>query len=275
MWANARAVERALFAHRFLDGPAEAVRAALSAYRNPDGGFGQALEPDVRAPDSMPLHCEVALAVLNAAGIRDAEWANGVADFLDSVADPSGRVAIVSAAVTRYPHANHWGQPVFGGDSPNPTASLVGGLTAQGVSHPWLARATTWCQVRLERPLADAHELVCALAFLDQAPDRPRAEKLAATLISQLDTSAWYRSDPGDTRYGVTPLHLCSTPDSIARPCFDDAFLHSHLDALAARQQDDGGWPINFEPPSAGAAVEWRGKWTLEALDTLRAWGRL
>jgi hypothetical protein len=275
IWANARAVERALFVHRFLDGPADAVHAALGAYRNPDGGFGQGLESDARAPDSMPLHCDVALATLNAAGLRDPDWATGVADFLDSIAEPGGRVPIVTAAVTRYPHASHWSQPVFGGDSPNPTASLAASLIDQDISHPWLERATTWCQTRLEQPLTEAHEFICAFAFMEQVPDRQWAEKVTAGLVPQLDTAEWYRPDPGETRYGVTPLHLCPRSDSIARPHFDDAFLQTHLDALAAKQQDDGGWPINFEPPSPGAAVEWRGRWTLEALETLRAWARL
>lgn len=275
IWANARPLERALFAQRFLDGPAEAVRTALSAYRNPDGGFGQALEPDARAPDSMPLHCDVALATLGTAGVRDPEWAAGVADFLESVADPDSRVPIVLAAVTRYPHAGHWSQPVFGGDSPNPTASLVAGLLAQGISHPWLERATAWCWSRLEQPLTEAHEFVSALAFLERAPERPRAEKLVAAQIPHLEGTDFYRPDPAETRYGVTPLHLCPTPAAIARPRFEDAFLDEHLTSLAARQRDDGGWPINFEPPSEGAAIEWRGRWTLEALEVLRAWGRV
>ena len=38
----------------FEDGPAEPVIEALRGYRNPDGGFGHALEPDVRCPSSQP-----------------------------------------------------------------------------------------------------------------------------------------------------------------------------------------------------------------------------
>jgi len=75
VWRNARLLERAIFAHAFLDGPADAVAAAVLAYRNVDGGFGHAMEPDVRAPDSMPLHCEIALRALCDAGIRDPQIA--------------------------------------------------------------------------------------------------------------------------------------------------------------------------------------------------------
>ncbi len=48
MCANARRIERALF-----DGAGEEeLRAVLGAYRNPDGGFGHALEPDADVPDA-------------------------------------------------------------------------------------------------------------------------------------------------------------------------------------------------------------------------------
>ena len=57
LWRNARLLERTMFAQEFLGGPPDAVLNALMAYRNADGGFGSALEPDVRAPGSMPLHC--------------------------------------------------------------------------------------------------------------------------------------------------------------------------------------------------------------------------
>ena len=49
----------------------------------------------------------------------------------------------------------------------------------------------------------------------------------------------------------------------------------THLDALASRQHDDGGWPIAWTPPSPAAEFEWRGRWTLEALLCLRAYGRI
>jgi hypothetical protein len=52
IFANARLLDR-YRAAVLLDGaPADAVVQALRAYRNPDGGFGHALEPDVRTPHS-------------------------------------------------------------------------------------------------------------------------------------------------------------------------------------------------------------------------------
>jgi hypothetical protein len=56
---------------------------------------------------------------------------------------------------------------------------------------------------------------------------------------------------------------------------FEEAELTAHLDALEAAQCEDGGWPISWDPPSAASRLEWRGRWTVEALVTLRAYGRL
>ena len=49
---GARPLERALFAHAFEDGGRTPVLAALVPYQNDDGGFGRALEPDMRAEAS-------------------------------------------------------------------------------------------------------------------------------------------------------------------------------------------------------------------------------
>ena len=54
IWSAARLVDRHRYALLFADGPAEPVVDALRGYRNEDGGFGHALEPDLRAPSSQP-----------------------------------------------------------------------------------------------------------------------------------------------------------------------------------------------------------------------------
>ena len=183
LWSNARLLERALFARRFLGAPPEPAIAALLAYRNADGGFGHALEPDVRGPQSMPLHCEIALRALEEAGVQSGEIARGVCGFLASVSEPSGRVPIVLPGVRDYPHAAHWDAPAFDGDSPNPTAALVGLLRAQGAEHPWLDRAEAWCSARLAAPVAEAHA-DRRRPRLRGTPPRPRARRGPGSLPS-------------------------------------------------------------------------------------------
>ncbi len=275
VWRNARLIERAMFDHLFVASSPRSVGAALSAYQNDDGGFGNALEADIRAPASMPVACEQALIMLCQAGIRDQSMAGMLCGYLASVAEADARVPVVTKEILDYPRAVHWNTPSFHGDSPNPTAGLVGMLLYQGVHNEWLSRATEWCWHRLERTLEDAHDTACALRFLDYAPDRDRARQVALRVAREADATCWFLKYPDPTRYGVTPLHLCPKPDALARSAFSDEIIAAHLDQLAAQQQRDGGWPITWEAPGMGAAIEWRGRFTLDALITLRAYGRI
>jgi hypothetical protein len=280
VWRNARLIERAQFSHIFVSPAPKRVLTALAAYQNADGGFGNALEADIRAPASMPVACEQALIILWQAKIRDREIARLVCDYLvwvaqGTFAEPYDHLPIVTTEILDYPRAAHWAAPPVAGDSPNPTAGLVGLLMYQGVESQWLERAIEWCWRRLERPLEDAHETVCALRFLEHAHDRDRAREVALRVAREADETRWFLKYPERARYGVTPLNLCPTPDAIARVAFGNEIIDAHLDELGAQQQDDGGWPITWEPPGAGAAIEWRGRFTLDALTTLRAYGRI
>jgi hypothetical protein len=51
--------------------------------------------------------------------------------------------------------------------------------------------------------------------------------------------------------------------------------VQTHLDALIAEQQADGGWPISWPTVSPVVEWEWRGTLTVDRLKTLRAYGRL
>ena len=61
---HARTLDRRRLSHLLGDGSAAEVVAALDAYRNPDGGYGWALEPDLRSSTSRPVAAMHALEVL-------------------------------------------------------------------------------------------------------------------------------------------------------------------------------------------------------------------
>ena len=52
-----------------------------------------------------------------------------------------------------------------------------------------------------------------------------------------------------------------------------EAALEADLRRLAAGQHDDGGWTVDFPSSSPAATLEWRGYATVEAVQTLEAWG--
>ena len=106
-------------------------------------------------------------------------------------------------------------------------------------------------------------------------PDRGRADAAIEALIGGLPRQSHYKPDPTAEGYGLTPLHFAPSPTSRVRTLFDDDLIARNLDHLASLQQADGGWPVNWAPPSQAAISEWRGVVTVKALKVLRAYGRL
>ena len=84
IWSAARLVDRHRYAMLFGEGSADPVLAALSGYRNLDGGFGHALEPDLRCPGSQPAATLYALEILHEAGRLDSEMARGARAWIAS-----------------------------------------------------------------------------------------------------------------------------------------------------------------------------------------------
>jgi hypothetical protein len=276
-----RLIERRLASVLFDGADPGGVVDAVRAYRNSDGGFGHGLEPDKRCPDSLPIDVECALEILLLAGAPDAadEMVLAACDWLGSVATTNGAVPMGFPVIEGYPRAEHWAEWTYV-PGLNPTAGLAGRLHRLGVEHPFVDRATAWCWTQLESGSdsgfeEDAHTLAEVLVFLADVPDRARAAAVGAHVGDWLAGAQWFRADPADPSYGVTPLHLAPSPQSPWRRLFDDTALDGHLDRLARDQQPDGGWPITWQPPGLASTVEWRGIETLRALRTLRAYGRL
>jgi hypothetical protein len=51
--------------------------------------------------------------------------------------------------------------------------------------------------------------------------------------------------------------------------------IAADLDRLAALQQDDGGWTVDFRTSSPAGSLDWRGYATVSAIDVLRRNGRV
>ncbi len=272
IYSQARLLERLLFAVRFEGAPPERVGRLISAYQNPDGGLGHALEPDVRCPESQPLFVSEGLAVMRTAGWRDRDLARSMCSFLEGVSDADGLVPILLPSALNAPHASHWtstGQP-----SLNPTASICGLLHYQGIEHPWLSRATrTCCDLLLREPPREAHTLVSATLLAEYLPDQQLAGEIAEQIASALPGAAFYIPYAPVQTYGLTPLHFAPTPTSRWRQLFTSEQIEGHLAHLLAMQQEDGGWPITWEAPGPASIAEWRGRWTLDALSILVAYG--
>jgi hypothetical protein len=273
--ANARVVDRRRFQRMFGGGDAAAVRDAVAAYRNDDGGFGHALEPDCRAPGSQPLAVDMGLRILDETDAWDEGLVLGALDWLAAVAPGEGGAAFAEPTISGWPHAPWWvpeeGHPA----SVIATGLIAGTLHARGVSHPWLDRATElmWARIgSLAEP--SAYDMFGVLRFLQHVPDRDRAGEAfdrVGPLIIDRKLVTLDPETPGEVHF---PLDFAPEPDSLARGLFDDATIKAHLDHLAQAQRDDGGWTFNWLAWSPAAEREWRGFLTVDALRVLRANGR-
>src|SRR5215213_9380206 len=87
---NARLLDRHRLAAIVRGAPVEPVLAALRAYQNPDGGFGHALEPDIRDPASQPASTLHALEVLAGVDALDDAMVAEAAAWVATVAEPDG-----------------------------------------------------------------------------------------------------------------------------------------------------------------------------------------
>src|SRR2546430_3416249 len=97
--ANARVLDRRRFQRLFEGGPAGPVRDAVAAYRNDDGGFGHALEPDCRAPGSQPAAVAMALRITDETGAWDEDLVREACDWLAAVGPPAGGAALLDGAL--------------------------------------------------------------------------------------------------------------------------------------------------------------------------------
>ena len=276
IWRTARLIDRLRFAYHFLEGSATPVLLALRPYQNEDGGFGNGFEPDIRAPLSQPQPVELALRLLDEIEMMDDPMVRRACDYLLTITTSEGGVPFVLPSVRAYPRAPWWQTEDEPAGSLNPTAAIAGFLHKHGVNHPWLERATAFCWRRLETlETTEAYEFRALLPFLDYVPDRPRAEAMFARISPKLFQQKLVELDPAGAGEAFTPLSYAPRPDTLARRLFSDEVIELYLEALVAAQQPDGGWTFNWPDWNALTGLEWRGAMTVDALLTLRAYGRL
>lgn len=274
IWQNARLVERRLFAYHFKGGSRQDVLTALAAYQNADGGFGNALEPDIRCPDSQPVPCQHALEMLDEVAFDDA-IVQRVCDYLLTITTPEGGVPWLLPTALSYPRAPWWQTDDQPPASLNPTAAIAGLLHKHHVDHAWLEPATAYCWSKIvELQPTEMHEMGVVFTFLAHVPDRQRAAQTVERLANALLASGLV-ADAQATGYVRKPLDWAPTPTHPLRSYFTKQQMAANLDSVIAAQQPDGGWTIAWPPLSPACEQEWRGWVTLSTLRQLQANGRL
>lgn len=264
------------------DGDPAAVLAALDAYRNPDGGYGWGLEPDLRDSTSQPgsaLHAFEALAEVATTAtepIRSAH-ARELCDWLDSVTLADGGLPFALPLNDRAGSAPFWADA----DSTASSLQITSIVTMQALrlarydptvrSHPWLARATSYCMEHADAT-SPAMELAFVVSCLDTlAESRPDVIPLITQLGAAIPPDGVMPVVGGLPDEAMRPLDFAPYPDRPARELFRAEVIAAELDRLASAQREDGGWPLEFAAYSLAAELEWRGYITVHAISILQA----
>jgi hypothetical protein len=280
--AQARPLERALFAHEFEAGPREAVLDALSAFQNEDGGYGRALEPDLRLPASSGIATLTGLDVLREidASADETQVRRALAWVVRAYdADLPGWRS-VPPAVEDFAHANHWSWALHGPGGAWPHILIPGARLLSHLQH-WRSLAPAGL-LRSYTEAFRAHveglagevggDSLYYASTVDAAPLRAKLRQLALANVNT-NPAEW-------GEYVNKPLKLAPLPGSL----FADVLagpLAANLDYEIERQQSDGAWDPNwswrgaYEAEWQLARREWRGELTLKTLRSLRAYGRI
>lgn len=295
-----RGLDHARFRHAFEGAPASTVLKELRAYRNEDGGFGQALEPDCRAPDSSVLATLMALRVLQELDVpADEPLLRDAVDWLHAQLHTTLNGSVwpfLPPQAEAHPHAPWWNQSAeselartFGGFRVNPRAELVGRLWHWPERLPGGLLTQLTVETRdavltgLEESDANGHAAAAVFAGSLNIPDDhrlPVLEYLADVLPGRVQAA------PDDfAGYGLNPLLVAPTPDHPLAHALEGplsaALLHLTGAQAHTDSADDGSWAPNWswfgQFPAEWPAAEagWRSALTVDALLTLRAWGRL
>jgi hypothetical protein len=279
MAAHARTLDRRRFELLFDGGDAEPVLAALRAYRNSDGGYGHGLEPDLRAPESQPAAALHAFEVFADVAPLTAPEAAELCDYLDAIALPDGGLPFAlpiedpSGCAPFWAHADPHAFSLQITAIVAAHANRVAAHDPVVARHPWLARATSCCLAAIDalEEAPGAYVLAFALQLLDAVHDREeRAPGMLARLSELVPRDGRLCVTGGLADEALRPLDLAPAPGRPARTLLDDAAVAADLERLAAEQEEDGGWSVDFQSFSPAAALEWRGYATVRAVSVLR-----
>ena len=271
-----RAVDQARFAFHVDGGSATAVLTALAAYQNGDGGFGHALEPDLRTPASSAVATQQGFNLLREVGATsDEPLVQRAVTYLLATLDKTPWWAYAKIAES------------FAGFLANPRAALIGflwehqALVPQALLDQLLDAQLTHLAVQPTDAGIDMHELPCyvTLATTSQLPAQYRQQ---ITTLLQARVQGKVATDRGAFGgYQLLPLDVAPTPDALLATTVDRSALDAHLDYLLESQLPDGSWPIpwswDFVDAAAWAQAErdWKGFIAVNRLKMLAAYGRI
>ena len=286
---TARPLEHARFRHTFEGTSGTLVFEALRKYQNVDGGFGRALEPDLRANESSALCTSIAFELLRSIQVTPGETfvSASMTYLLENLDRGNGHWRIIPRLAEQSPHAPWWNQTGredgFDCFSLNPTAQILGYLYDYQEYVP--SDILSLVSDRVIRHLSgletiEMHELLCCLRLLktETLPEEIH-QQIRQKLTQLIDGAVAY--DPAQWKqYSLRPLQVVDDPESPFMAGREES-VAANLDYEIASQNEDGSWTPMWSWGDAFpndwtlACREWTGIITLEKLLLLRSFNRI
>jgi hypothetical protein len=263
IYANGVLWERALFAHLFEDASLERVHHCFLAYQNDDGGFGHALEHDIRCPSSHPLALEYLLRVLKDTEIPVGNLLDRAAAWVETVQDDNGKL-INPPDLYDYPYAPWWST-----DGQNQPDSIVGNLIAFGKANDSIIKKTRfWVQNNRTVEHIQQEEwlfmLYHAYDYFFSDHDFPDGEAHCEATIQRI--IELIQAAPKE-QYSSIIMFAPNPQSEIAKRIPD--IVQEALNIIESQQQDDGCWHDEHNLP------QWFPMTSINNLLVLRRYGRL
>lgn len=234
----------ALIRHLWFDGDPIEVVSALAPYQNPDGGFGNRLEPDIHHPSSNAFAARIAMQhLLTLPNDVGSEMKTALQSWLESNQHEDGdwHFSDESRSGFMQPWFAAWLHP-----SLNPACCVAGHAAALGIAtKPMLDQVAALFNEKASQEEARNGEFYTLLPYVEYTAGvtLPDAEAwydlIAARIAEMLDNG-----NLEDAEHFFTLALGGSTEITRRIPA---EIVASQIDSLLSEQQDDGGWPTPYD----------------------------
>ncbi len=279
---NARPLELAIFKYFFENESNQTVVDELLKFQNPDGGFGNALEPDFFNPNSSPIATNDAITTLFRVNALDknSDIVKGIVRYLDShdsFNENEKRWLFAIDSNKDYPHAIWWQKKGDGISGFNPSISLSAFLICYGNRTPLYEEIIKDGLEYLETAEEISSDslkcflLTYELLKINSISDIIDLEHFKDLLCKAIDNSICKDISKYGVEYVPMPSDFFSgtylefiTPET-------KVLIAAEKDILGKLQMEDGGFDITWKwytlyPEFEQARAWWRPRITIEKL---------
>ncbi len=280
---NARKLDICLYEYLFEGAEPGSLIEELATYQNEDGGFGHALDADLRLPHSSVLATTIALQYLSHVDTDSSHTliSGAIRYFKDTYDTARNRWLNIPQEADKYPRAPWWNYKSTTKSSEwgNPSAEVLGYLLKYAPDPK-----VKLIQVLTERALQrlqeiehpEPHEIKCFIRLYESA-DSSLQKILHKLLAKQIKSVV--KTNPDEWQgYSPTPLTFVTSPNSPFADLFNESLLLENLQFIQKQIVDGNHWEPTwqwdqFEDEWAKAKLEWSGKLTVENLLLLKSFG--